>query len=112
MLLVSLVFLSALSFTYYGLGCILSPRLHDEYLRYGIPHLRVVSGTLQLLGAAAVVIGLVVGPLGAAASAGLCLMMVLGVSMRLRMHDTFRMMVPAASLAVINGAIVYLFVAP
>ena len=110
MLLVPLVLVSALSFVYYGLGCIVSPRLQDEYLRYGLPHLRVVSGTVQLLGAAGVVIGLVVEPLGVAAAAGLCLMMVLGVVVRVRMRDTFRVMMPAASLAVINGALVCLFV--
>jgi hypothetical protein len=111
MLLVPLVALSAVPFLYYGLACIWSPRLQDEYLRYGIPNLRVVSGILQLLGAAGVVIGLVVAPLGATAAAGLCIMMVLGVGVRVRMRDCVRLMVPATSLALINSALVWLFVA-
>lgn len=111
MLLVPLIVLSAASFVYYGVGCLASPRLHDEYMRYGVPHLRVISGTLQLLGAVGVVIGLTIEPIGAAAATGLCVMMTLGVVVRMRMHDTFRVMIPAASLAVINGALVVLFVA-
>jgi hypothetical protein len=111
MLLVPLIVLSAVSFVYYGVGCLASPRLREEYLRYGVPHLRVISATLQLLGAAGVVIGLMIEPIGVAAATGLCVMMTLGVVVRMRMHDTFRVMLPAASLAVINGALVVLFVA-
>lgn len=111
MLLVPLIVLSAVSFVYYGVGCLASLRLHEEYLRYGVPHLRVISGMLQLLGAAGVVIGLTIEPIGVAAATGLCVMMTLGVVVRMRMHDTFRVMLPAASLAVINGALVVLFVA-
>jgi hypothetical protein len=70
-----------------------------------------ISGSLQLLGAAGVVIDLTIEPIGVAAASGLCVMMTLGVVVRMRMHDTFRVMVPAASLAVINGALVVLFVA-
>ena len=90
---------------------LLRTRLHleEEYARYGVPHLRVVSGSLQLLGATGVALGLVEATLGTAAAAGLCLMMVLGVGVRVGVHDPVRAMVPAASLAVINGALVYLF---
>ena len=111
MWLVLLIVLSAVSFVYYGVGCLASQRLRDEYLRYGVPHLRVISGTLQLLGAAGVVIGLTIEPIGVAAAAGLCVMMTLGVVVRMRMRDTFRVMIPAASLAVINGVLAVLFVA-
>ena len=109
MLLVPLVVVSAVSFVYYGLGCIWSPRLEEEYARYGVPHLRVVSGALQLLGATGVALGVFQATLGLAAAAGLCLMMVLGVGVRRRMRDPLRAMVPAASLAAINGALVVLF---
>jgi hypothetical protein len=110
MLLVPLIVLSAALFVYYGVGCLTLPRLRNEYLRYGIPHLRVISATLQLLGAAGVVIGIKIEPIGLAAATGLCVMMTLGVIVRIRMRDTVRVMLPAASLAVINGAIVMLFV--
>ncbi len=64
---------------------------------------------LELLGASGVLIGLVVAPLGAAAALGLCTLMVSGVVVRVRLHDPVQRMLPAASLAVLNAALVYLF---
>lgn len=106
-----LALLSALPFLYYGVGCIVRPHIRAEYLRYGIPHLAAVSGALQLLGAGGVLLGLRLPALGAAAAAGLCVMMILGVAVRVRLRDPIRLMLPAASLALINGALLGLFVA-
>ena len=110
MLLVTLAVISALSFFYYGGETLFANPPRIEYERYGIPKFRVLVGSLQILGAAGVVIGLFFAPLGAAAATGLALMMVLGVTARYRIHDAPRLMIPAASLAVLNAVLVYLFV--
>lgn len=109
MILVLLALLSAGSFCYFGAACIWQARLREEYERYGIPHLRVPIGLLELLGATGVVIGLVVGPLGAAAALGLCVLMVSGVVVRIRLRDPLVRMLPAVSLAALNAALAYLF---
>lgn len=109
MFLVLLALLSGLSFTYFGAACIWEARLRDEYRRYGIPNLRVPVGVLQLLGAAGVLLGLVVPQLGAAAALGLCLLMVSGVVVRVRLRDTLIRMLPAIGLAVLNATLVYAF---
>jgi hypothetical protein len=101
--------LSALAFTYYGLRCILSLEARQEYRRYGMSNLRVLNGSLQLLGAGGVMIGLLVPPIGMVASGGLCVMMLLGVSTRIRLRDAKRLMIPAASLAALNALLFVLF---
>ena len=50
-----------------------------------------------------------VPPLGAAAALGLCLLMVSGVVVRVRLRDTLVRMLPAVSLAVLNATLVYAF---
>ena len=111
MFLVPLALLSALSFSYFGAACIWSARLRAEYRRFGIPNLRVLVGALQLLGAAGVLVGLAVAPLGAAAALGLFALMASGVVLRMRLHDSVARMLPAISLAGLNAALVYAFLA-
>jgi hypothetical protein len=110
MLLVTLAAISALAFFYYGGETLFANPPRTEYERYGLPKLRVLVGSLQVLGAAGVAIGVFFAPLGAAAATGLALMMLLGVAARYRIHDAPRLMIPAASLAVLNAVLVYLFV--
>lgn len=110
MLLVTLAAISALAFFYYGFETLFAHPPKIEYERYGMPQVRVLVGSLQVLGAVGIVVGLLVAPLGAAAAMGLTLMMLLGVAARYRIHDAPRLMIPAGSLAVVNAALVYLFV--
>lgn len=109
MLVVPFALLSACAFTYYGLRCIRSLESRQEYRRYGIPHLRVLNGTLQLCGAGGVILGLLFPPIGMAASFGLCAMMLLGLATRVRLRDRKRLMIPAASLAALNALLFVLF---
>lgn len=111
MLLVILAALSAAAFFYYGGETLFADPPRVEYERYGLPKLRVLVGSLQLLGAAGLLIGLLFAPLGAAAATGLALMMLLGVAARVRIHDAPRLMIPAGSLAVLNAVLVVLFLA-
>jgi len=111
MLLTLLGLASAAAFSYYGASCWFAERLKVEYLRYGVPHLRGMLGTLQLLGAAGVLLGFIVAPLGAAAATGLALMMWIGVAFRLQLGDRFVLMIPAFTLAVLNTVLAALFFA-
>lgn len=108
-ILLLLALASAGSFTWYGLACLFSLRSRREYRRYGIPQLRVMNGTLMLLGSGGILLGLLFWPLGFIAAACLCTMMVLGVLARIRLGDSARLMVPAASLATLNFVIAILF---
>ena len=111
MLLVLLAVLSALSFFYYGAETLFAERPRAEFERYGLPGVRVFVGSMQILGAAGVLTGLFAAPIGAAAAAGLTVMMLLGLAARWRVHDVPRLMIPAGTLAVLNGVLMVLFAA-
>ncbi len=111
MVLTALASVSAGAFLYYGITCLVSPRIIGEFERYGVPHLRIPSGALQLLGAGGVIFGLRWHSLGAAAAAGLCLMMVLGLETRRRLQDAWVQRVPALVLAGLNAVLVVVFLA-
>lgn len=109
MVLLVLALVSGLSFLYYGTEVLFRTRLRAEFARYGMPGIRTFVGVMEILGGAAVLLGLAVAPLGAFGAAGLTLLMILGLIVRLRVHDAPRLMVPAASLALLNAVLVVLF---
>jgi uncharacterized membrane protein YphA (DoxX/SURF4 family) len=107
--LVVLALISGLSFLYYGFKVLLRTESRDEFERYGVPAVRQLVGILEVLGGIGVILGLALAPLGALAAAGLTALMVLGLIVRIRIHDAPRLMVPAASLATLNAVLVVLF---
>lgn len=110
MVLVVLALISGLSFLYYGSQILFRTRLREEFTRYGMPGVRSFVGAVEMLGGAGVLLGLAFSPLGALAAAGLTLLMMLGLIVRVRLHDARRVMVPAALLGAVNAVLVVLFV--
>ena len=109
MVLVVLALVSGLSFLYYGFKVLLRTESEEGFERYGVPAVRRLVGVLEVAGGTAVILGLAVAPLGALAAAGLATLMVLGLIVRIRIHDAPRLMVPAASLSALNAVLVALF---
>ena len=109
--LVVLALVSGLSFLYYGSKVLFRTASRGEFERYGVPAVRKLVGILEVLGGTAVILGLAIAPLGALAAAGLTALMVLGLIVRVRIHDAPRLMVPAASLGTLNAVLVVLFLA-
>lgn len=96
-------FFSGISFLFFGAGCLVSPRMKSEFIRYGYDRQRPLTGVLQLLGAAGLIVGYWVSPLLAAAAAlGLGLMMVFGFGVRLKIRDSFLQTLPALIYAALN----------
>ena len=110
MVLTSLALISGLSFGIYGYQTLFGLRPRQEFERYAMARLRTFVGTMQLLGAAAVLMGLGLPLLGALGALGLMTMMALGVAVRIRIHDPARLMAPAATLGVVNAVLAVLFV--
>ena len=104
-----LALISGFSFVKYGLELLFRVRLKDEFARYGVPAFRSFVGVLEVLGGLAVLLGLAFPPLGAFGAAGLALLMILGLTVRIRIHDAPRLMIPAATFAAMNMALVILF---
>lgn len=108
MLLLILTLCSAGAFFYYGYEALVADRVRQEFERYGVPQYRVLVGSLQVMGALGALVGLVNDTIGALATGGLMLMMLIGVAVRLRIHGAPREMAQAAFFAALNGVLLYL----
>ena len=95
--------LSVLTFLYYGAACVFAGSMAAEFERFGLAQVRVLVGSLELLGALGLLVSYLYPPLVAVASGGLCLLMVLGVGTRLRVGDPFVQALPALVLCLANG---------
>lgn len=94
---------NGLAFIFFGLSCLFSPQMRLEFQRYGLTRQRSLVGALQLLGGVGVLVGITVYlPILPFALAGLFLLMVLGVMVRIRIRDPFRQLLPAAAFAMLN----------
>ncbi|NJL31823.1 MAG: hypothetical protein HC898_09430 [Phycisphaerales bacterium] len=81
----------------------MSERGKLEFIRYKLQGYQQLVGSLQIAGSTGLIIGLWMPPLGFAASLGLALMMVFGLIVRIRLHDSFIQMVPAIVYLLLNG---------
>ncbi len=73
-----------------------------EFKRYGLNTYRRPTGCLQLLGAVALLGGLFYVPLIVIASAGISLLMFMGLVVRIRLRDSIVQSTPALFYAVLN----------
>ncbi|NNF58412.1 MAG: hypothetical protein HKN04_09230 [Rhodothermaceae bacterium] len=99
--------LSIALFLYYGLQCLVSDAMVAEFERFGLARFRRLTGGLEVLGALGLVVGYLLPAFVLLASAGLALLMFLGVLTRIRVRDTLLETLPAAILLLVN---VYIFV--
>jgi hypothetical protein len=96
-------FFSGISFLFFGTACLTSPRMKQEFIRYGHDRQRALTGYLQLLGALGLLLGYFFQPLLAfSAAVGLSLMMLAGFGVRLKIRDSLLAASPAFSYAILN----------
>ena len=94
--------LSMLLFFYYGISVLVSDAMVREFEKFGLLRFRKLTGVLEVVGAAGLLIGYLVPPLVIVASGGLALLMVLGVAVRLRTGPPLTDAIPALVMLVIN----------
>lgn len=97
--------LSAVLFLGYGAVVLLTGGMREEFERFGLARFRLATGVLEVLGGAGLLVGLVRIEVLVVASAGLALLMLLGVLTRIRVKDPLAEVVPAAALLLANGFI-------
>ncbi len=96
-------FFSGISFLFFGVSCLTSSYMKSEFIRYGYDRQRPLTGYLQMLGGLGLILGYWLSPLLAtAAAAGLCLMMIVGFGVRMKIGDSFLLATPAFLYAVLN----------
>ena len=98
-----LILFSALSFLGYGTACFLSPYMKREFERYRLASQRTMIGVLQVCAAAGLLAGLSQPWMGRAAAAGLALMMLVAVGVRIRIKDTLLQTVPSLIYLALNA---------
>lgn len=102
-LFVVLTIVSGVSFLVYGASCVFSKAMVREFERFGLSQFRVLTGWLELFGGAGLLLGLRYLPLLCLSAAGLALLMLLGVGVRVRMQDGVLLTLPALMLLMINA---------
>ncbi len=100
---VALILCSAISFLGYGAACFFSAPLKQEFDRYGFGSQRALIGGLQLCAALGLLAGLSQPWMGRAAAAGLALMMLVAVGVRIKIKHTFLQATPALFYLVLNA---------
>ena len=98
-----LIVFSALSFLGYGTACYFSRYMKREFERYRLGSQRTLIGGLQLCAAIGLLAGLSQPWMGRAASAGLALMMLVAVGVRIRIKDTLLQTVPSLIYLAMNA---------
>ena len=101
------VLLSAAAFFFYGLSCLFADAMVAEFERFGLARFRRLTGALEVLGAIGLAAGLFHRPFAVAASAGLTLLMILGVGTRVRVRDSPLETLPALVLLLVNAFIFF-----
>lgn len=103
----ALVVASGCAFVTYGWSCLYTPAMHREFERFGLARFRTMTGVLEVLGGVGLLGGFAWPPAWPLASGGLCLLMICGVAVRLRIGDGLLPTLPAVVLMLVNG---YIFV--
>ncbi len=104
-LLNALTVCSGSSFLVYGGLCLISPSMQSEFARFGLGRLRMLTGTLELLGGMGLLVGLRWPPSSWISSGGLSLLMLCGLAVRIRIGDGFARSLPALVLMIVNASI-------
>lgn len=103
----TLVVVSSALFLFYGIACLGFDRMKRDFERFGLSHLRTLTGTLEVLGALGLVAGLYWPPLVPLSAGGLALMMLVGIVARIRVLDSLAQTLPALVLMLVNLFIVW-----
>jgi uncharacterized membrane protein YkgB len=91
-----------ISFLVYGSRCLFADEMVHEFNRWGVAHLRYITGSLEVLGALGLIVGHWVPWIGFLAAGGLSLLMVCGLFVRTRIRDSFLQTLPAVVYLVVS----------
>jgi len=96
--------LNALFFLFYGVQSLNSAWMMEEFKRFGMsgPQ-RMMTGILQILGAAGLLTGFIFPLTGLLAAAGLAVMMLVAFIVRIKIKDSFLQSLPSFVFILING---------
>lgn len=103
----ALTLLSGLAFIVYGILCIATEHMSQEFTRYGLSQFQIIIGVLELVGGLGTLFGLSIPSILIASTLGLAILMLLGVIIRIRVQDSLIQILPAFILMVLNFFLFY-----
>lgn len=98
--------ISAVCFLAYGIGCLTTRTMQTEFLRYGLPNLRVLTGTLQIAAAIGLFAGYAYPACALLSAAGLSIMMIVAIGVRLKIKDPPAGFLQAVACFLLNAFVV------
>lgn len=98
-----------ISFLVYGGRCLFTETMVREFERWRVPQLRHLTGLLEMIGALGLVVGQGIPWIGFLAAAGLSLLMVCGVLVRMRIKDSLLQTLPAVIFLALSLFVTYRF---
>jgi hypothetical protein len=98
-----LVCADGVAFLIYGGLCLSSLSMVEDFHRFGLERLRMLTGLLEVLGGSGLLVGLKWPPALSISSAGLCLLMLIAFGVRLKMHDSLGQSLPSLTLMLANA---------
>ncbi len=96
---------SSVAFLSYGALCLGTLSMQGEFKRFGLEHLRTLTGVLEVLGGVGLLVGLRWPFALRFSSAGLLLLMIAGLAVRIKVGDGWLLCVPAFALMTLNAYI-------
>jgi len=82
----------------------------SEFARFGMPKFRQFTGALEAAAAVGLCLGLIEPLIGALASAGLVLLMLVGLVVRLKLRDSLGQVAPAFFYLCLNTYLLFKFI--
>lgn len=101
------VLFSSLSFFAYVGSYFFSPHMKNEFKRFNLEKLGLITIILEFFGATGLLIGLIYNPILLVASLGLALLMLSGLIVRIKSKDSLLITLPAVFFMLLNG---YIFI--
>ena len=99
--------INAVSFIGYGITCVFTEHMRNEFIRYKLPELRVMTGVLQTMAGFIMLYGLVDRRFLFIGALSIVPMMLTGVIVRTRIKDRYFLILPAFSYLLISLYLVF-----
>jgi hypothetical protein len=102
------VLISSLSFLMYSISYFISPYMKNEFKRFNLEKLGLLTILLEILGAIGLLVGLFFNPVLLISSGGLATLMLFGLIVRIKLKDSLWISLPAIFYMCLNAYIFYL----
>lgn len=96
------ILISSFSFYAYVISYFISPHMKNEFKRFNLEKIGLLTIVLEFFGATGLLVGLIYNPILSAASLGLFLLMFCGLAVRIKLKDSVLISLPAFLFMILN----------